>query len=650
MVRHELPLPRARSCSRASAFRLRAGQVARAPRRGARARRRRAARGARAAVAPAAGQGRGPPLALLPRARPRSTRELLAQLAAAGATRGPARRAVPRARPLGARARRVRGGLRARWPTARGRRSASRRTSPGCRRAALARVAALAPAELHVDLVRAPGQLDAVLAALRRGTRLSAGVVDGRNVWATDLDRGARPARRARPPRSGSERLTIAPSCSLLHVPVRARRARRGSTPSCAAGSRSASEKLDELRAARGARSAPTARRDELLADARRRVARARRSAPTHDPRCAAASRRCGRGHDRAAPLAERARRQRERLGLPALPTTTIGSFPQTAEIRDARGATARRRARRRGLRALPRGEDRARRSARRSARPRRARPRRARAQRHGRALRRAARGLRVHGRTAGCSPTAPLRQAADPLRRRLAARADDRALVAVRAGADRPAGEGHAHRAGDDPAVVVRARRPAAARDVRADRARDPRRGADLEAAGAAVVQVDEPALREGLPLRARGSGRLPALGGRRFRLAARRRAPTTQVHTHMCYSEFGDMVEPIARLDADVISIETSRSGMELLDAFRGVRLPERDRPRRLRHPLAARAPARRWRGCSRWPRSVGRERLWVNPDCGLKTRGWDEARPRSRNMVAAARRRARGRPVAA
>ena len=110
------------------------------------------------------------------------------------------------------------------------------------------------------------------------------------------------------------------------------------------------------------------------------------------------------------------------------------------------------------------------------------------------------------------------------------------------------------------------------------------------------------------------------------------------------MCYSEFGEIIEHIARLDADVLSIEASRSGMELLDAFREFEYPGEIGPGRLRHPLAARAVGRGARAAARARRgsaSAG-ERLWVNPDCGLKTRAWPEARASLANMVEAARRR--------
>jgi 5-methyltetrahydropteroyltriglutamate--homocysteine methyltransferase len=165
----------------------------------------------------------------------------------------------------------------------------------------------------------------------------------------------------------------------------------------------------------------------------------------------------------------------------------------------------------------------------------------------------------------------------------------------------------------------------------------------ADLEAAGAALIQVDEAALREGLPLRRADQDGYLRWAIDAFRLTAARARPETQVHTHMCYSEFGEMIEHIARLDADVISIEASRSDMELLEVFRDFEYPGQIGPgvydiHSPRVPsveeiegLIALAEER-----------IPRERLWVNPDCGLKTRGWLETSWALKHLVDAARSR--------
>ena len=162
-----------------------------------------------------------------------------------------------------------------------------------------------------------------------------------------------------------------------------------------------------------------------------------------------------------------------------------------------------------------------------------------------------------------------------------------------------------------------------------------------DLEAAGARMIQIDEAALREGLPLR-RGEWRhYLDWAVESFRLCASGVRDETQIHTHMCYSEFNDIIDAIAAMDADVISIETSRSKMELLDVFVSERYPNDIGPgvydiHSPRVPAIAEMTGLLEKATERL--SAGQ--IWVNPDCGLKTRKWDEVRPALVNMVAAAR----------
>jgi 5-methyltetrahydropteroyltriglutamate--homocysteine methyltransferase len=162
-----------------------------------------------------------------------------------------------------------------------------------------------------------------------------------------------------------------------------------------------------------------------------------------------------------------------------------------------------------------------------------------------------------------------------------------------------------------------------------------------DLEKAGAVMIQIDEAALREGLPLRkAEWKDYLDwAVGS--FRLAASGVEDSTQIHTHMCYSEFNDIIDAIAAMDADVISIETSRSRMELLDAFRNYKYPNEIGP----GVYDIHSPRVPHTGEMTDLLKLARKRLadsqiWINPDCGLKTRKWEEVRPALVNMVAAAR----------
>src|SRR5258708_31272929 len=161
-----------------------------------------------------------------------------------------------------------------------------------------------------------------------------------------------------------------------------------------------------------------------------------------------------------------------------------------------------------------------------------------------------------------------------------------------------------------------------------------------DLEAAGLAIIQIDEPAIREGLPLRHADREGYLRWAVDSFRLASSGARDGTQIHTHMCYAEFNDIMAEIADMDADVITIETSRSQMELLEAFKDFRYPNDIGP----GVFDIHSPRVPTRGemvelleCALC--SVPKERLWVNPDCGLKTRGSPETRAALQHMIAAA-----------
>jgi len=514
----------------------------------------------------------------------------------------------------------------------------------------LERALALEAGEIHLDVVRAPEQLTPALEALRgESARLSIGVVDGRNVWATDLDR-ALDRVDAAIAALGSDRVTIAPSCPLLHVPYEAAREKaidpevRGWLAFCA-------EKLEELRLLGAAAGSDDAGRDELLARPRETVRRRRSSALTNEP---SVRDRVGAlrpaDYDRGSPADARREVQRGRVPLPELPTTTIGSYPQTAEIRAARrdlregrldGAGYERfieqqirevvsTQERLGLDVLVHGEP----------------ERNDMVEYFGQQL--AGFAFSEHGwvQSYGSRCVKPPILYGDVSRPapmtvrwwRFAQSLTDKPLKGMLTG----------------PVTILQWS------FVRDDQ---PRRETctqialaiqdevvDLEAAGAFAIQVDEAALREGLPLRRRAQDRYLSWAIDCFRLTVAPAREETQVHTHMCYSEFNEMMEHIVRLDADVLSIEASRSDMEVLDAFAeeldypndigpGVydihspRIPSTEEVERLLELAEER---------------IGRERLWVNPDCGLKTRRWEEAIPALENMVAAAERRRAAAPV--
>lgn len=163
-----------------------------------------------------------------------------------------------------------------------------------------------------------------------------------------------------------------------------------------------------------------------------------------------------------------------------------------------------------------------------------------------------------------------------------------------------------------------------------------------DLQKAGIGIIQIDEPALREGLPLRRAEWAEYLTWAVDAFRLNAAVADNDTQIHTHMCYCEFNDIMDSIAALDADVITIETSRSDMELLEAFEDFDYPNEIGPG-VYDIHSPNVPEVEWIEAllRKAADKIAVERLWVNPDCGLKTRGWDETRKALANMVEAARR---------
>ncbi|HEX6024107.1 MAG TPA: 5-methyltetrahydropteroyltriglutamate--homocysteine S-methyltransferase [Solirubrobacter sp.] len=480
------------------------------------------------------------------------------------------------------------------------------------------RVLSLPAAEIHVDVVRAPEQLGPALDAVHG--RLSLGVIDGRNVWAADLDAALRKVDAAIGA-LGSDRVTIATSCSLLHVPYEAARETALEIRPWLAF---AAEKLDELRALRD--------RD---VEQSRAIANARRRSPlTRDPGVR------GRElvYDRSTSFEERREAQRERLALPELPTTTIGSFPQTEELRAARreyragrlddaayerfiaGQIAEVIAHQEhlGLDVLVHGE-----------------PERSDMVEYF--------GERLNGfafTAAGWVQSYGSRCVKPPILYGDVSRPEPMTVRWWQ----------HAQSLTDKP-VKGMLTGPVTILQwsfVRDDQPRSETckqialaiqdEVVDLEAAGCAVIQVDEAALREGLPLRAADQDGYLRRAVDCFRLSVAPARPETQIHTHMCYSEFNAIMEHIVRLDADVLSIEAARSDMELLDFYPNEIGPGVYDIHSPRVPSVEEIEAR----IELAERHFGRERLWVNPDCGLKTRGWNEVRPALRNMVAAAHRR--------
>ncbi|HBO4735712.1 TPA: 5-methyltetrahydropteroyltriglutamate--homocysteine S-methyltransferase [Pseudomonas aeruginosa] len=493
---------------------------------------------------------------------------------------------------------------------------------------------------LHIDLVRAPEQYPSILDRLPAYKVVSLGLVNGRNVWRCDLEKALDIVRHAQE-RLG-ERLWLAPSCSLLHSPVDLEREDQldAELKSWLAF---AVQKCAEVAVLARAATEPQAA-DVVAALEQSRAVQASRAAsprihkPTVQARLAAIKPADSQRHSA---FAERIAKQRAGLNLPAFPTTTIGSFPQTTSIRLARQSFKQGKLSQAeyteamhseirhvvqiqehlGLDVLVHGE----------------------AERNDMVEYFAeqldgyvfTRFGWVQSYGSRCVKPAVIY---GDLSRPKAMTVE---WITYAQGLTNKVMKGML--TGPVTMLMWSFPREDVPREVQARQLALAIRDevVDLEAAGIRIVQIDEAAFREGLPLRKSAWAHYLDWATEAFRLCASGVRDETQIHTHMCYSEFNDVIESIAAMDADVITIETSRSDMELLDAFEqfdypneigpGVydihspRVPSKEEMVKLLRKATQRIPA---------------ERLWVNPDCGLKTRAWPETEAALVNMVAAAR----------
>ena len=493
---------------------------------------------------------------------------------------------------------------------------------------------------LHIDLVRAPEQLSAVLDRVPTYKVLSLGIVNGRNVWRCDLEQALAQLQEAQA-RFG-DNLWVAGSCSLLHSPVDLSREDQ-LDDELRSWLAFAVQKCAEIALLAKALNTPqdAAVIAALAASAAVQASRAQ-SARIHKPevqaRIAAIQ---PADSKRQSPFEQRIELQRAQLNLPLLPTTTIGSFPQTSAIRLARQAYKRGKLsageyteamhceirhavqvqERLGLDVLVHGE----------------------AERNdmveyfaeqldGYAFTRFG-WVQSYG--SRCVKPAVI---VGDLSRPHAMTVDwityaqsltDKVMKGMLTG---PVTMLMWSFAREDISRELQAQQLALA--IRDE-------VVDLERAGIKIVQIDEAAFREGLPLRRAQWTAYLDWAVDAFRLCASGVGDATQIHTHMCYSEFNDVIEAIAAMDADVITIETSRSAMELLDAFEAFDYPNDIGPgvydiHSPRVPDTAAIVGLLSKAATRIPL----KRLWVNPDCGLKTRGWVETEAALVNMVAAAR----------
>ncbi|MBW3694752.1 5-methyltetrahydropteroyltriglutamate--homocysteine S-methyltransferase [Vibrio sp. T187] len=489
---------------------------------------------------------------------------------------------------------------------------------------------------LHIDLAAAPEQLEQVVNKLPEGWVLSAGVINGRNVWRADL---AALLTKLQPVKEKlGDNLWVASSCSLLHSPVDLA-LEDSLSEEVKSWFAFAKQKVSEV-SLLGA--ALDGNQEAILAcktysqpiEARKSAAHVNK--PQVQTRLNTITKQLA---ERSAPYPVRAAHQSEVLGLPLLPTTTIGSFPQTGEIRLQRSAYR-------------------------------------------------------SGQLTEAEYTAALKgHIADAVNRQEALDLD----VLVHGEAERNdmveyfaenlAGFqttkfGWVQSYGSrcvKPAIVVadiEREKPVTvewstyAQSLTSKQMKGMLTGpvtilcwtfpredisrkeianqlafalrdevSDLQDAGINIIQIDEPAIREGLPLKKSDHAEYLEWAVDAFKISAASAKPETQIHTHMCYSEFNEIIESVAALDADVITIETSRSNMELLKAFEEFNYPNEIGPG-VYDIHSPNIPSEEWivELLKKAAKKIPAERLWANPDCGLKTRNWAETEAALANLVSA------------
>jgi 5-methyltetrahydropteroyltriglutamate--homocysteine methyltransferase len=507
-------------------------------------------------------------------------------------------------------------------------------------RSSLPWVLRLPVAALHLDLVRAPEQLEQTLANVPADLILSLGIIDGRNVWRTEFDQALSLIDHA-VQAIGPERLLIGPSCSLLHVPMDLARETQVDDE-LKQWLAFAQQKIEEIVLLTRATNEGVAAIAGQLEGNRQACEQRRTSPRIHNQQVSQQVERVlQQKAERKSPFVQRRKLQHEKLSLPLLPTTTIGSFPQTGDVRVARAAYKSGKLETTEYEAFLQQE----------------------IERTIRFQEEIGLDVLVHGefersdmveyfgeqldgflftrhgwvQSYGSRCVRPPIIYGDIVRpgpmtvrwSRFAQEVTDRPIKGMLTGPVTILQWSFVRN--DQPRKQTCYQLALALRDeVR-----------DLEAAGIGIIQIDEPALREGLPLRHADWQTYLDWATNCFRLVCSTVLDETQIHTHMCYSEFNDIIEAIASMDADVISIEASRSQLELLNLFVTYRYPNEIGPG-IYDIHSPRIPSQE--ECeeilSRVLEVLPIEQIWVNPDCGLKTRRWEEVKPALTNLVAAAR----------
>jgi len=496
---------------------------------------------------------------------------------------------------------------------------------------------------LHLDLVRCPQQLDDVLSSgfVNQKTCLSLGVVDGRNIWKNDFEKSLQLIHKA-VEKIGRERIWIAPSCSLLHSPCDLDHETK-LNPEIKQWLAFAKQKLNEVVTLKQLVTNENAESAKAELEENKKIQESRKTSPLIHNNAVKQRVASIKQSDtkRTSPFDVRKIKQHKALNLPRFPTTTIGSFPQTKEVRKWRSqwkkkempdaeynrllkeeiANAIHWQEEAGLDVLVHGEF----------------ERNDMVEYFGEQLAgfvftqngwvqsygsRCVKPPIIFGDVYRPHPmTVEWSSYAQSLTRRKVKGMLTGPVTILQWSFVR----------NDQPRSQTCTQIALAIRDE----------VLDLEKAGIKIIQIDEPAFREGLPLRKEKWDEYLKWAVTAFRITSSGVKDETQIHTHMCYSEFNDIIKSIANMDADVITIETSRSQMELLDAFADFRYPNEIGPG-VYDIHSPRVPSKEEMVnlIKKANAVIPAEQLWVNPDCGLKTRGWQETKAALTEMVDAAK----------
>ena len=495
-------------------------------------------------------------------------------------------------------------------------------------------------AALHIDLVRGEQQLDSILEKFPAGKILSLGVVDGRNIWKNNFEKSLSLIKKAQE-KLGKERVWVATSCSLLHSPCNLELENNEEvlTPEIKQWFAFAKQKLQEVTTLKAIATNVISEEIQAIFAENKKAAESRKTSPLiHDNAVKERVEKISDKDDqRLSSFSKRKELQHKALNLPLFPTTTIGSFPQTDEVRSWRAKFKKGQLTQAEYDKLLEKE----------------------IEESIRFQEDAQIDVLVHGeferndmveyfgellkgytftkfgwvQSYGSRCVKPPIIFGDisrpePMTVRWSQYAQSLTKLPVKGMLTGPVTILQWSFVRDDqPRSQTCLQIALAIRDE----------VVDLEKAGIKVIQIDEPAIREGLPLRKADWKNYFDWAIKAFRISASGVKDETQIHTHMCYSEFNDMIEPIADMDADVITIECSRSQMELLDVFGDFKYPNEIGPG-VYDIHSPRVPSQQEMTdlMKKAIAVVPKEQLWVNPDCGLKTRHWPETKAALHAMV--------------